>query len=66
MREPHLVTRHARISCLLAASSLFPLSVPAQTSLAAATALDTEVVVTARRIEENLQDVPVSVQALAG
>jgi iron complex outermembrane receptor protein len=66
MRLQDVTTRRLWLSCVFAVGALLPLRTLAQAPPTPATELDTEVVVTARKIEEDLQDVPMSVQSLQG
>ncbi len=63
-----MTMRGSCVSRLLAVSVLLPLHSQAQSSTSPATQSLTEadIVVTARKIEEDLQDVPMSVQVLSG
>jgi iron complex outermembrane receptor protein len=61
-----MATRRPWVSGLLAVGAVVPLTGTAQSHSAQVNSLDSEVVVTARRIQEDLQDVPGSVQAVSG
>jgi iron complex outermembrane receptor protein len=68
MKLPKIAMRASSLAGVLAAGALVPLHTPAHATPVPATesVLEAEVVVTARKIEENLQDVPMSVKVLSG